>query len=316
MRKQACLIGSILCCGPAVAVLGATSARERSGARTLENLVKGGFEGALFAVNPRYESVCGVPCFATLAALPEPVEHVIFAVSDARIEAALDEAIATGARGDAHVVAVLENDQRRRCGNACARRSARRLRGLRRERHGFLQLRDGVWACGFRRASTRAAATSRYISHSGSGMCGIVDCEERIDFNFVVSTGQELAVTHGRVSRFRARPARDARRRTVHRDGAQPAGPGARFAKAQQRRIPIVALKAGRTELSARLTVSHSGAIAGDDAVYQALFERYGVQRVHDMDKLATALIMFAQPHPVGDGAWSRCTTRAANVSC
>jgi acyl-CoA synthetase (NDP forming) len=74
------------------------------------------------------------------------------------------------------------------------------------------------------------------------------------------------------------------------------------FEKARQRRIPIVALKVGRTELSARLTVSHSGAIAGEDAVYQALFDRFGVQRVYDMDQLATALIMFAQPHPVGAG--------------
>jgi acyl-CoA synthetase (NDP forming) len=58
----------------------------------------------------------------------------------------------------------------------------------------------------------------------------------------------------------------------------------------------------GRTELSAKLTVSHSGAIAGEDAVYQALFDHYGVQRVEDMDELATALIMFAQPHAVGAG--------------
>ena len=88
------------------------------------------------------------------------------------------------------------------------------------------------------------------------------------------------------------------------------------FEKAQQRRIPIVALKVGRTELSARLTVSHSGAIAGEDAVYQALFDRYGVQRVRRHGELATALIMFAQPHPVAPAAWSRSTIPAASGSC
>jgi acyl-CoA synthetase (NDP forming) len=81
-----------------------------------------------------------------------------------------------------------------------------------------------------------------------------------------------------------------------------PAGLVRAFEKARQRKIPIVALKVGRTELSKRLTVSHSGAIAGEDGVYQALFDRYGVHRVSDMDQLATALIMFAQPHPVGAG--------------
>jgi acyl-CoA synthetase (NDP forming) len=81
-----------------------------------------------------------------------------------------------------------------------------------------------------------------------------------------------------------------------------PEGLARAFAKAEAKRIPVVALKVGRTELSARLTVSHSGAIAGEDAVYDALFDRYGVQRVRDMDELATALILFAQPHPVGAG--------------
>ncbi len=49
------------------------------------------------------------------------------------------------------------------------------------------------------------------------------------------------------------------------------------LARRASARIPIVALKVGRTELSAKLTVSHSGAIAGEDAVYDAIFDRYGV---------------------------------------
>jgi acyl-CoA synthetase (NDP forming) len=74
------------------------------------------------------------------------------------------------------------------------------------------------------------------------------------------------------------------------------------FERARRRGIPVVALKVGRTELSAKLTVSHSGAIAGEDAVYDAIFDRYGVHRARDMDELSTSLILFAQPHPVGDG--------------
>ena len=81
-----------------------------------------------------------------------------------------------------------------------------------------------------------------------------------------------------------------------------PAGLVAALAKARERGIPVVALKVGRTELSAKLTVSHSGAIAGSDGVYDALFDRHGVHRVRDMDELATTLILFAQPHPVGAG--------------
>ena len=81
-----------------------------------------------------------------------------------------------------------------------------------------------------------------------------------------------------------------------------PAGLVRALARARDRGIPVVALKVGRTELSARLTVSHSGAIAGEDAVYDAIFDRYGVHRARDMDELSTSLILFAQPHALGDG--------------
>jgi acyl-CoA synthetase (NDP forming) len=74
------------------------------------------------------------------------------------------------------------------------------------------------------------------------------------------------------------------------------------FKLANEKRIPIVVLKTGRTERSAELTVSHSGGLAGIDDCYNALFDKYGIQRVADMDELATTLIMFDQPHALANG--------------
>jgi len=81
-----------------------------------------------------------------------------------------------------------------------------------------------------------------------------------------------------------------------------PAGFSAALAKANDRKVPVIALKVGRTKKSAELAISHSGAMAGDDATYDALFDRYGVHRVTDMDELATAMIMFAELNPIGPG--------------
>lgn len=53
--------------------------------------------------------------------------------------------------------------------------------------------------------------------------------------------------------------------------------------------------------MAAELAISHSGALAGSDQCYSALFDQYGVQRVADMDQLATTLIMFAQPKVVSE---------------
>ncbi len=288
-----------------IAVLGATERAGTVGRTTVTNLLKGGFEGPLLAVNPRYASVCGVPCFPSLAALPEPVEHVIFAVSDARVEAALDDVIAHGARAATLMSSLVlaEDREPRLRERVLAKIRAAGLVVCGANGMGFYNFADGIWACGFQTRMHARGGNVAYISHSGSGMCGIVDSEERIDFNLVVSTGQELAVTMDEYLDF-ALDLPTTRVVGLFMETARnPQGLVRAFEKAQQRRIPIVALKVGRTELSAKLTVSHSGAIAGEDAVYQALFDRHGVQRVDDMDQLATALIMFAQPHPVGAGA-------------
>ncbi len=287
-----------------IAVLGATERIGTVGRTTIENLLKGGYEGRLYAVNPGRDAVIGVPCFASLAALPEPVEHVIFAISDTRIEAALEEVIAHGARAATMMSALVlagESEPLLR-DRVRARVRAAGLLVCGANGMGFYNFTDGIWGCGFPTRMHRRGGNVAYISHSGSGMCGIVDSEERIDFNLVVSTGQELTVGMDEYLDF-ALDQPDTRVVGLFMETARnPAGLVRAFEKAQQRRIPIVALKVGRTELAARLTVSHAGAIAGEDGVYQALFDRHGVQRVKDMDELATTLILFAQPHPVGAG--------------
>ncbi len=287
-----------------IAVLGATERVGTVGRTTVTNLLKGEFDGPLFAINPRYQSVCGVPCFASLASLPEPVEHVIFAVGDERIEAALDDAIAHGARAATMMSSlVLAQDRKPNLQErvlAKIRNSGLLVCGA--NGMGFYNFAAGIWACGFETRAHARGGNVAYISHSGSGMCGIVDSEERIDFNLVVSTGQELAVSMDEYLDFALDQPTTRAVGLFMETARNPQGLARAFEKAQQRGIPIVALKVGRTELAARLAVSHSGAIAGEDAVYQALFDRYGVQRVDDMDELATTLIMFAQPHPVGAG--------------
>ena len=287
-----------------IAVVGATERTGTVGRNLVENLLKGGFPGALFAVNPGRDSVCGVPCFPSLAALPRGVEHVFFAVSDERIEAALDEAIAHGVRAvTLYSSLVLADDTtpalRER---VFAKVRAAGLAVCGANGMGFYNFVDGVWGCGFQTRQHARGGNVAYISHSGSGMCGIVDTDERIDFNYVVSTGQELTVSMDQYLDFVLEQPSTRVVGLFMETARHPDELSRALAKAQARGIPVVALKVGRTELSARLTVSHSGAIAGEDAVYDALFDRHGVHRVRDLEELATALILFAQPHAVGAG--------------
>lgn len=287
-----------------IAVVGATRREGTVGNVVIRNLLKGGFPGRIYAVNPRYPDVEGVGCYPALEDLPGAVDQVIFAVSDERIESALAEALKRGV-GSCVIYSslVLAGDSdpplRER---VAARIRAAGIPVCGANGMGYYNFRDHVWACGFETCAHRPPGNISLISQSGSGMSGILDVDERMDFNFAVSTGQELAVS---MEDYLDWTLEQPETRVVglflesvrHPDRFRAA-----LEKANARRIPVVAIKVGRTELAARLTVSHCGALAGTDSVYDAIFERYGVQRVADMDELSNALIMFAQPHPVGAG--------------
>ena len=285
--------------------MGASEREHSVGWYSVHNLLAGGFEGNIYPVNPAYDNVQGLSCFPNLSALPETVDHVMFALSDKRMDAALDEVIDHGARA-ATIMSqlIIENDTvpclQQRVENR-VRESDLLVCGA--NGMGFYNCRDGVWACGFdTREDHVRGGNVTLISHSGSGMCGIVDCEGRIDFNLAVSTGQELCVGMHDYMDFAIEVHNTKVIGVFVETVRDPQAMIAVLKKANEHRIPVVAIKVGRTKLSARLAVSHSGAMAGTDAAYQALFDRYGVQRVDDMDEFAHALMMFAQPHPVADG--------------
>jgi acyl-CoA synthetase (NDP forming) len=287
-----------------VAIIGASARPASMGDWALRNLVKGGFKGDIYPVNPRYEELQGYRCYPSLGDVPVRPELAIFAVGDQRIEAALDEAIAFGVPAAVvHSTAVLDDDEppllkvRLQKKIHAAGMLVCGTNGM-----GFYNVRDHVWGCGFDSAMHEAPGNVSLISHSGAGMSGLLDCEQRLRFNFAVSTGNEISVSMDQYLDFVLDLPETRAVGLFVETARKPEGLRAALEKARQRRIPIVAIKVGKTERAARLTVSHSGAMAGDDAAFEALFDYYGVTRVADMDQLATTLIMFAELHPVAAG--------------
>ena len=288
----------------AIAVVGATEREHAVGNTVLKNLLRGEFPGALYAVNPRYAEVEGVPCYPSVSALPRPVRHAIFTVSDGRLEAALDEAITCGVKAAMIFSSlVLDNDSEPPLMHRVrdkAKQAGLLVCGA--NSMGFYNFAHNVWVGGFPTRSHRKPGNVALISQSGAGMSGILDPDERIDFNFAVSTGLELTVSAEDYLDYALEQPETRVIGLFLETSRYPEKLIAAFRKAATRKIPIVVIKVGRTGLAAQLAVSHSGALAGSDAAYGAVFDRHGVQRVDDMEQLATALIMFAQPHPVGPG--------------
>ncbi len=287
-----------------IAIVGASEREHSLGQETLLNLTRGEFPGAIYPINPRYRELSGLPCYPDLMALPKTPDLVIFCVGDNRVEQVLDDVIETGAPAISIMSSLIIDDDDTPNLKSRLQKKIRDAgvvacggNGM-----GFYNIRDRVWACGFDGRMHEPPGNVALISHSGSGMCGIVDCEERIRFNLAISTGNEIGATMDEYLDFALEQPETRVVGLFVETTRQPEKFRAALQKANDKRIPIVAIKVGRTKKSAQLAESHSGAIAGDDATYDAVFDHYGVQRVRDMDELATALILFAEFSPLGKG--------------
>lgn len=287
-----------------IAFVGASERPGSVGNGMMREIRRSGFAGAVYPVNPKYESVEGYRCYPSIAALPETPELVVLAVANAKLEDELAKAITAGAKSAAIFASgYLEGDGTpplvERLG---ARARAAGLPVCGGNGMGFYNYERGIYVCGFPASPKVRRGGVTFITHSGSIMAALVDSEERLGFNLVVSSGQELVTTAAEYMDY-ALGLSSTRVIALFLEAVrEPAKFIAALEKARARAVPVIAIKVGRTALAARLAESHSGAIAGNDAAYQALFDRYGVLRVATIDEMAAACMLFSQERRVGPG--------------
>jgi len=287
-----------------IAVVGASTREHSVGERVMSQLVNGGYGGDVYPINPRYDEIEGIACLGDLHDLPGAVDLAVLAVGNQRLEEQLDIAISRGIPAAVIFSSLyLEDDVEPRL--------VERIRAKSREAGislcggncmGFYNFADKVQICGYDTRDNHRAGNIALISHSGSAFAVMGDCDERLEYSFMVSAGQELVTTAADYLDFAVEMPETEVVGLFMETVRDPDGFIAALEKANARDIPIVAVKIGRTEAAARLAQSHSGAMAGNDAAYEALFDRYGVMRVNAIDELASTLTMFAQPHRAGPG--------------
>jgi acyl-CoA synthetase (NDP forming) len=132
------------------------------------------------------------------------------------------------------------------------------------------------------------------ISHSGSIWDAILQNNRQVYFNYAVSSGNEMSTTLADYMQF---VLTDPTTRVIGlflETVRDPQIFKAALNEAAERDVPIVALKVGRSERGARLVQAHSGALAGADAAYEALFAYYGVRRVKSPDEMMDTLELLA----------------------
>ncbi len=287
-----------------VAIVGASVKEGSFGETCVRMTGRNGYRGRVYPINPNYEAVAGLPCYPALEALPEPVDLAILCVNNNRLEAMLEEAIRSGARSVAIFGSCyLEDDSEPRLPARLARiAKAAKLPICGGNGMGFYNLdHDFLCTFGWPPYETRRGHMT-LISHSGSSFSALALNDQRLGYNLAVSQGLELS---GTVADFMDYALDLDTTRVIGlilETVRDPESFMAALVKARKREVPVVAVKLGRTAEAAAMAISHSGAIAGDDAAYEAVFERHGVFRVETLDELAAIMSLFAVPRRVGPG--------------
>jgi acyl-CoA synthetase (NDP forming) len=288
-----------------VAVVGASTRSGSFGEMMMIQLLKGGFDGRVYPVNPRYEDVMGHPCLPSLAEVPEPVDLAILGVSNLMLETQLRAAADAGARS-AVIFASCHEEPR---GGTTP--LPQRLASIAREAGmalcggngmGFVNFERRLRACGFSEPLDVEAGGVTFVTHSGSAFSALLHNDRGLIFNLAVSSGLELVTTASDYVDF-ALDLPSTRVIALFLETVRDPRPfRAALAKATARDVPVVALKVGRGPLQSELVAAHSGALAGEHGAYQALFDAHGVLEVQTLDELADTVELLAGGRRAGPG--------------
>ncbi|MDP9606818.1 UNVERIFIED_ORG: acyl-CoA synthetase (NDP forming) [Variovorax paradoxus] len=273
-----------------IAVVGASSNPQKIGGIPVDYQRRFGFDGALYPVNPNADRIQELQAWPSLRAIGQPVDLAVLAVPAALVDGALDDAIAakvkgvvlfssgfaeTGAEGTA---------AQARLGDK-ARAAGVRLIGP--NCLGFMNIARNVYATFSPAPGVGRVAAGRIGLVSQSGAFGAYAYSmaraRGVGLSLWATTGNEADVQFADCLAWLAQdPATDVIMGYMEgcRDGPRLR---AALALAQANGKPVVMVKVGSTALGAQAAASHTAALAGDDAVYDAVFRQYGVLRARNL---------------------------------
>ena len=288
-----------------IAVIGATPTSGKIGNIIIENLFSDGYRGKIFFANPNYKEILGMPCYPSVLACPGDIGMAIVVIPAKLVPGVMEE---IGQKGIKCVTIIsagfsegdTEGKEREKLVLEIAKKNSIRIVGP--NSLGVISPHARMNAS-FARASPMDGAIA-FFSQSGAFCTAAIEYSlgEMLGFSAFVSSGNKADVDDADlVSYF----ARDDRTKCIaaYMESTRK-GPELFHAldKASKKK-PIVILKAGRSRRGAKAASSHTGALAGSDAAFEAVFRQTGVYRARTMFELFDAAQALAnQPPLIGDG--------------
>lgn len=285
-----------------VAIVGASRRPESVGTTVLRNVLASPFSGAIYPVNPKYDTLAGREAYASVSALPQAPELAVICTPAATVPSIIRE---LGERGNRAAV-VLSAGMR-----ALAPDGVRTLQQAALDAAKPFLLRMlgpncvGLLAPGIGLNASFAHTDAlpgqlAFVSQSGALVTAMLDWAKSrgIGFSKFVSLGDSADVDFGDVLDYLASDP-DTRAILLYMEDLRQARKFMSAARAAARSKPTVVLKAGRQAEGARAAASHTGALAGADEVYDAAIRRAGMLRVLTTQAMFAAVETLARTQPM-----------------
>lgn len=285
-----------------VAVIGASRRPNRIGTQVFDNVLRGGFKGHVYAVNPKYTSLDGHPVHASVMDLPAAPDLAVICTPPATVPVLIDALGRIGCRAAVVLTTGLgrPDDARSRTLLQAALDAARPylLRVLGPGGVGLLVPALGLNAS-FARGQARHGKLA-FVSQSGALTAAVLDWANAngIGFSYCVSTGDGADVDFGDMLDELASDA-GTRAILLYIEAIRDARKFMSAARAAARNKPVVVVKAGRVPEGARAAASHAGALVGGDEVYDAAIRRAGMLRVNTTEDLFGAVETLTHLKPM-----------------
>jgi acetyltransferase len=268
-----------------IALVGASSRPGSVGRAILGNIRKANFGGQFGVVNPRHAEIDGFATVARLEQLPFVPELVVITAPAQAVAGIVDEA---GRRGSAAALIITAGLGHGAGSMADAAEKAARKYGMRLVGPNCLgMMMPGVHLNASFSAHMPVAGNLALISQSGAIAAGMVDwaAQRAVGFSGIVSIGDQLDVDIADLLDYFAL---DIKTRAIllYVEAIKDARKFMSAGRAAARIKPVVVVKSGRMAQGARAAATHTGALAGSDAVYDAAFRRAGILRVSDLREL------------------------------
>lgn len=296
-----------LLCPTSIAIIGATERKLALGERIVRYLLKHGYKGRIYPINPQYQRVMGLPCFSSLQDVLDPIDLALIAVSADRVFSALEECAQKQVRtatvfasgfGESGPDGMVRQEKLREI----VRRTGLRICGP--NCMGTINVREGIVA-----SFGNAAEMEKFIPGSvgivaqSGGLAGSIfdrAQEKGLGISYVVSSGNEVDLEAADYCSFMLDDP-GTKAIMVFAEGLKD---GPKFVSMAERALylgkPIVIFKAGRSEQGRKAAATHTGSLTGSDEVHDAVFKQKGVIRVHDIDELVDVTSLLAKYQETG----------------